>query len=347
MQEEWTPKERSVFVKHPEYFEEGLPFLDRVITVVQSDAAALRAGFQTHNFFGWSAADNAEWKNEQPRIPTMVGWRYPVSRGANVNGWHYQMTNPKFQDERVRRAVSLAFDRNEYDLARNDGDNQNPEGAFSLAPMPWILLYDEYPTAAVNGPWYQFDPEQANQLMEAAGYSASNPLTWEHVTWYDRAPAAEQIIPGVQEVLPSVQIAFRQVDNPTQVTMLSDRSFQDTMGIVWGPAGFSMDQWIYPWWHTQGGLNYNSAGNAELDGLLEQQRAETDAAAKKEVWQQVWDIIHDQVWDFWWPSGFSHTAWHNYVLNYRSHGWMGAWSCYTADQFRSTWLDEGHQMEGQ
>ena len=235
LQEEWTPKERSVFVKHPEYFEEGLPFLDRVITQVQSDAAALRAGFQTNNFFGWSAADSEEWRNEQPRIPTMVGWAYPVSRGANTNGWHFQMLNPKFQDERVRRAVSLGFDRNEYDLGRNEGMNQSPDGAFSLPPMPWILLYDQYPTGAANGPWYQFDPDQANQLMEAAGYSADNPLTWEHVTWYDRAPSAEQIIPGLHEVLPSVSIAFRQVDNPTQVMMLSDRSFPDTMGIVWAP----------------------------------------------------------------------------------------------------------------
>jgi ABC-type transport system substrate-binding protein len=102
-----------------------------------------------------------------------------------------------------------------------------------------------------------------------------------------------------------------------------------------------MDQWIFPWWHTQGGLNYNAAGNAELDGLLEQQRAETDLEAKKVIWRQVWDIIHDQVWDLWWPESLNRYVWHNYMLNYRPHGLMGSYVCYTSNQARAVWLDDG------
>ncbi len=347
MQQEWTPKERSVFVKHPDYFEEGLPFLDRVITVVQNDAAALRAGFVTNNFFGWTASEDAEVEQVAAQVPDMVFMKSPLSRGANVNGWHFQLTNPVFQDERVRRAVSMGWDRTEYDLARNFGDNQNPEGPFSNPPMPWSFIYDEYPTAAVNGPWYVFDPEQASQLLQAAGYSATNQLSWEHVTWYDRVPSAEVVIPALNQNLPEVNISFRQVDNPTQVTMLSDRNFNETIGIVWGPPGYSMDQWIFPWYHTEGSLNYNAAGNEDLNALLEKQRAETDLEAKKETWQQVWDIIHDQVWNFWWPERLTRTAWHNYVLNYRRHGITGSWSCYNSDTIRSVWLDEGHEMQGQ
>jgi ABC-type oligopeptide transport system substrate-binding subunit len=56
------------------------------------------------------------------------------------------MRNPTFQDDRIRRATSLAFDRDEFDLARNGGDNQNPEGAYSQSPLPWPFLFDSYPT---------------------------------------------------------------------------------------------------------------------------------------------------------------------------------------------------------
>ncbi len=345
VQEEWTPKERSTFVKHSDYFETGLPFLDRVINIVQNDTAAQRAAYTTDNIFSTDFRDDADRDSLMNQSDDSVLWKYPISRGANVNGWHFQMTNPKFQDERVRRAISLAFDRNEFDLARNYGDSSNPEGAFSLPPMPWALLYDEYPTAVANGPWYQFDPEQASQLMQAAGYSADNKLTWEHVTWYDRAPSAENIIPGVMGALPEVNISFREVDNPTQVTLLSDRNFSDSIGIVWGPPGYSMDQWVYPWYHTGGSLNYNAKGDAELDALLEQQRAEANMEAKTELWGQIWDIIHDRVWDFWWPQAFGRLAWHNYVLNFRGHGWMSSWTCYISDQARAMWLDEGHRMK--
>ncbi|MEZ4502155.1 MAG: ABC transporter substrate-binding protein [Dehalococcoidia bacterium] len=342
LQAEWTPKERSVFQKHPEYFKEGLPFIDEVITAVQSDTAALRAGFLTDNFFSWSARDDDDMDSMVSSKDTTVGWKFPTSRGANVNGWHFQMTNPKFQDDRVRHAISLGMSRDEFDLADNAGDNQNPNGAYSNAPMPWALLYDEYPDARANGQWYQFDPEQASQLLQAAGYSADNKLTWEHVTWYDRQDSGEILIPGLNSAVPEVEVSFRQVDNPTQVTLLSDRNFDDSIGIVWGPFGFSMDQNIFGWWHTQGGLNYNAAGNAELDMLLEKQRALTDAAEKKEVWQQVWDIIHDQVWDLWWPEAYRRYAWHNYALNYRPHGATGpVGSCYTSDQVQTMWLESG------
>jgi ABC-type transport system substrate-binding protein len=62
MQQEWTPKERSVFAKHPEYFEmdaagNRLPYLDGVEVYIQDDANALRAGFQTDNYMSFAARD--------------------------------------------------------------------------------------------------------------------------------------------------------------------------------------------------------------------------------------------------------------------------------------------------
>jgi ABC-type transport system substrate-binding protein len=102
-----------------------------------------------------------------------------------------------------------------------------------------------------------------------------------------------------------------------------------------------MDQWIYPWWHTDGGLNYNNVNDTDLDALLVAQRAEVDPEAKKQIWQQVWDRIHDQVYDFWWPEADGRRGWHNYMLNYRGHGLMGTYVCYVSGQARAIWLDEG------
>ncbi|MDP2328610.1 MAG: ABC transporter substrate-binding protein, partial [Dehalococcoidia bacterium] len=108
MQKEWTPKERSVFTRHPDYFEvdaagNRLPYLDGVEVYVQDDANALRAGFQTDNYMGFAARDRPDLDEQFSRRPqTAIGSTTPVSRGANVNGWQYQMKNPIYQDERVR-----------------------------------------------------------------------------------------------------------------------------------------------------------------------------------------------------------------------------------------------------
>jgi peptide/nickel transport system substrate-binding protein len=341
VQDQWIKKEKSVFSKHPDYFEEGLPFLDGVEVAAESDASTLRAGFDTGNFFDWNARDDKDAEAMfAARGDTMVFTKVPRSRGANVNGFQYQMKNPIYEDERVRRALSLAIDRAEFDLADNAGDNQNPEGPYSNAPMPWPFLFDNYPTMAANGPWYQFDPEQASQLMQAAGYSTQSPLAFEMQSWYYRSELSELVIPMINQNLPEAKITFRQVDNPTHVTMMSDRNFTDVVGFLWGPPGYAMDQWIFPFYHSTAGNNYGSVNDPELDALLEKQRQETDPAAQKEVWQQVWDRLHDQVYQVWLPEALTRIAWHNYMLNYRDHGLMGSYTCYSNDQARAIWLED-------
>lgn len=341
IQDEWVKNERTVFKRNPNYHENGLPYLDEIIAQTQNDVNSLRAGYQTDNFIDWAPRDQPDLEDMENQVDDLVASVFPRTRGANVNGFQFQMNNPTFQDERVRRAMSLAFDRNEYDLARNSGDNQNPEGPYSNAPMPWPYLYDEYPTAAANGPWYKFDPGEASKMMQAAGYTEDSPLKVEMPSFYYRTELAELVVPGINSQLPEVDIGFREVDNPTHVTLMSDRNFDDTIGFLWGPAGYSMDQWIYPFYHSEGGTNYGSINDPELDSLLAAQRSEPDEAAKTELWRSVWDRIHDQVYQAWFPEPLVRQAWHNYVMNYRYHGLMGSYVCYASDQARSIWLDDG------
>ncbi len=344
-QEDWIQKERSVFKANPDYWEKDaagnpLPYLDGVEAYVQPDTNAIRAGFSTDNYGHGSARDTADMEAMFAESQDdMIGSVFPVSRGANVNGFQFQMTNPVYQDDRVRQGISLAFDRNEYDLARNNGDNQNPEGPYSNSPMPWPLLFDAYPTGVANGRWYQFNAAEASKMLQAAGYSADNRLEAEMPSYYFRTELSQLVVPGINQNLPEVNITFREVDNPTHVTLMSDRNFDSMIGFLWGPPGYSMDQWIYPFYHSAGSLNYGSVNDAELDDLLVKQRAETDPAAQAELWKQVYDRIHDKVYQAWFPEQLIRTTWHNYILNYRHHAWIGSYTCYGGDQARAMWLD--------
>jgi len=346
VQEEWVQKERSVFQRNPDYWEmdaagNQLPYVDTIEAYVQGDSNALRAGFATDNYFDYYPRDQDDIEAIMTEVPDMVGSVFPRSRGANVNGFQFQMNNPTYQDDRVRQAISLAFDRNEYDLARNGGDNQNPEGAYSNSPMPWPYLFDSYPTAAVNGPWYQFDAAEASKMMQAAGYTSDSPLKAEMPSYYYRTELSQLVVPGINQNLPEVNISFREVDNPTHVTLMSDRNFDDMIGFLWGPPGYSMDQWIFPFYHSAGSLNYGSVNDSELDDLLVKQRSETDPAAQKDLWFQVSERIHDKVYQAWFPEPLVRVSWHNYVMNHRYHGLMGSYVCYANDQARAVWLDDG------
>jgi len=338
VQKDWIPKEGSVFEAHRDYFEEGLPFLDGIETYVQNDSAAAQAGFETDNYFLWTARDNSSAQEMADRSDTYVNQTMPLSNIPNTRGWWFQMQNPTFGDERVRRAISLAFDRNEFDLADTGGDNVNPEGAFSfISTPPWPLIFDQFPTAAVQGPWYQHDPAEASKMMQAAGYSAANPLTFEIAGWYQRTVVPNIALPLINAALPEVNITWREVDNPTHATMMADRNFPDALGYLIPPF-YSFDLCTYPWYHSDGAVNYNNVSDATLDGLLETQRTEANPEARQALWKDIWDRIHDQVYEIAYPAALQRSGWHNYVLGYRPHAWMGAYGCYTSDQARGMWL---------
>jgi peptide/nickel transport system substrate-binding protein len=109
LQHEWTPKERSVFKKNPDYFEKGLPFVDQVITNVQDDLAVQRAGFITDNWFNWAPRDEPDAQDMILRGPKdAVYHKSPSVVGTNTTGMHFQMKNPRFQDIGLR--VELSFD---------------------------------------------------------------------------------------------------------------------------------------------------------------------------------------------------------------------------------------------
>src|SRR5690606_37659355 len=81
-------------------------------------------------------------------------------QGANSNVFRFQMNNPALQDERVRRAISMAIDREGYALARSDISQ-----GFSKPSISWQVLFDTRPTLADQGPWYQFNQEEAASLL--------------------------------------------------------------------------------------------------------------------------------------------------------------------------------------
>jgi peptide/nickel transport system substrate-binding protein len=336
IQQEWTRKERSIFTRNPEYWERGLPFLDRIIAAVQDDTAVLRAGFQTDNFFDWGARDQADAEDQLAKVKDAVWMTYTSAQGVNTSGYHFQMKNPKWQDVRVRRAFSIAIDRKEWDAARYVGEG----GGYSKGPIPWQVLYQTLPTLESQGPWLAYDPKQASQLLQAAGYSAANPAVADAPVWYGRNEY-QQIMKPMYEKIPEMKFNIRIVDNPTAVQMLNDRAYEDTMNVTWGPPSYSVDQVTFPWYHSKGGLNHANVNDAEMDSLLVAQRREKNPEAQKEIWKKIEKRYFDEVWQVWYPIGiFSRSFWHNYVVNFRFHG-IGSLVCYANAQTRAMWLDEG------
>jgi len=119
-------------------------------------------------------------------------------------------------------------------------------------------------------------------------------------------------IPLIMEALPEVNYHVARGRQPDARDADADRNFEDALGYLI-PSFLSFDMCTYPWYHSSGATNYNNVQDAEMDRMLEAQRAESDPDARNDTY----------------PANHLRTAWHNYVLNYRAHAWIGSYGCYS------------------
>lgn len=167
------PAEQFVFERNPFFHrvdENGLqlPYIDRFVLNVSSSSiipAKTGAGESDLQAINLDFTDYAFLKDAEKRYPVTVSlWKKTLgSRLAllpNQNAGD-AVWRPLLRDVRVRRALSLAIDRHEinmavfYGLATPSADTVLPESP---------LFRPEYAEA-----WIEHDPAQANALLDEAG----------------------------------------------------------------------------------------------------------------------------------------------------------------------------------
>jgi peptide/nickel transport system substrate-binding protein len=332
--QEWTPKQGVTYTRNPDYWEKGYPFVERATMRVIPDTAAALAAYRAKevDIGGGTTATKEEITSLVRADPDTVVQVLATSRGGNVNGLQFNLKNKMFQDIRVRRALSMAIDRKGIADTLYDGRGQG----FSSPAIPWVFAFDKEPTLADQGPWYQYKPDEARRLLREAGVAGTKNV--DFVYWYQRTTA-----PLIQQMWKDVgfEINLREVDNPTHIQLLNNYKWDDTIGIVWGSPHYEVDGWVYPFYKTGGGLNYNYVADPDLDRLLEAQRLEGDPTKRKAILKQIWDHLHDKVYEVWWPQNYTSYNWRSYVRNYRIHAFMGTTGCYTTgNMLRQIWIDK-------
>ena len=136
---EWKKGESVEYVKNPDYFVKGRPYLDglKYVVIVERGTkfAALQAGRLDASFPGDATKTIAEQVvKAEPRITLTVN-------GQNVNdNLLLNATKPPFNNVKLRQAMSLAIDRTAYVKAVHQG---GAEVGASMQPKPfgvWGLL---------------------------------------------------------------------------------------------------------------------------------------------------------------------------------------------------------------
>jgi peptide/nickel transport system substrate-binding protein len=329
---EWKKNEYIDYVKNPDYFVKGRPYLDglRYVPIKERGTkfAALQAGRLDVSFPGDETKTIAEQVTKaEPRIKLIIS-------GQNVNdNLLLNVTKPPFNDVRVRRAMSLAIDRRGAIQAVHQG------GALPGASMPakphgvWGLL-DKDLTALPGYGKSADDKAKARKLMTEAGFGPANPLRLELVT---RATPiyidlSSFVISELRQI--GVEATLKQIETAQWHPLATRKEYQAAPNLT-GIGPDDPDANFYENFACGSPRNYTGYCDEQVMKMFDAQSQELDpknrltmvTAIQKKLEEDVarptidWRLLYNLQWD--------------YVKNLVPHQ-----SIYNWGRMQEVWLDK-------
>ena len=201
----------------------------------------------------------------------------------------FNLRDPVLKDVRVRRALAYAIDRRPLihylwrDFAR--------PAASILPPESWA--YD------ANVATYEYNPERARQLLDAAGYPAVNGVRF-HLTMKTSTEESSRLMAAVfQQQLREVGIALdiRTFEFATFFSDVTHGQFE-MYSLRWIGGNEDPDIFEYAFHSARfppNGANRSFYFNPQVNKLIDEGRSQLDPAARKKTYDEVQQILAEDV----------------------------------------------------
>jgi peptide/nickel transport system substrate-binding protein len=286
---EWVPKSHIKLAKNPDYFEGGKPYLDSITLQIVPEESARLAAVRTGQVHHAVLRD--------PTSPDVLtgedGVQVVSVPDLNFHVIGFKTSQPPFDDVRVRQAISLAVDRQEL-LDTTAFGNGQVAGPVPPALTNWALPTEELP-------FYETDVERAKALLADAGHRDGFTATIMASPAYPEMVSDAQIVQSrLKEI--GIELEIQQEEWGVYVDRWLKRDFVIYSGIN-GQFSSDPDYSLYPSLYTGESWNVYEFSHPEVDRLLDAGRTTQDEAARKDIYNQLQQLIAEQAPLLWTYSG--------------------------------------------
>jgi peptide/nickel transport system substrate-binding protein len=319
------------------YQQTAMPFMDDIRFPYYANTSAYQAAFIAKQVDDWPFAylDPAQFKDLLKAVPDVLVtvntlWAtYPA-----MIYWNYK--NPLFQDVRIRRALSMAVDREALMQQVFSG-----AGVPGGGPFAFDLLGEQLPPALKDyGQWYQYNPQMAQQLMAQAGHADGFQIHFEYPNGADQSIGF-----GVYKALQQawkqnlkIDMVFDSLDPLTWYNNQLNHGFPDT-SFQNTTVGYDAYSLVTPILHSGGGVNFGGVADTQLDALLDKLGAATSPATVQDLTKQIDAYVRDTIPYLYlgWPqaASVSQPYFHGQSNNLYVYLFF-----YGMSNFRSVWIDQ-------
>ncbi|MGC2201110.1 MAG: ABC transporter substrate-binding protein [Stellaceae bacterium] len=282
---EYRPNEFIKVVKNPEYWKPGLPYLDAIeYTILRNRSTAILAfvaGKYELTFAGTLTIPLT--RDLQKQRPDAVCELPPGSVSTNLI---INREKPPFDNPELRRAMSLAIDRQAFIDILTEGNGfraaamQPPPGGQWGTPLDMLGKLPGYePDVATNR-------DKALEIMKKLGYRPDKRMHIKVIT-RDIPPyrdPAVLLIDQLKEIY--VEGELEPVDTAQWYPKVQRKDYTVALNLT-GTYVDDPDAMLYENYACGGVGNYNGYCNPEIDRMIDQQSMEPDQEKRKRI---VWEI---------------------------------------------------------
>jgi peptide/nickel transport system substrate-binding protein len=281
---EWKANESITIEKFDEYWQKGLPKLDKVIFRSYPDNSArlnaLIAG-EIDLADGINPADGE-------KIEGNADLQLIERPSMNVGYLGLTVTRPPFDKKEVRQAMNHAIDKETIIESFFEG-----KANIAKNPMPpSISGYND----DIKG--YDYDPEKAKELLAKAGYPDGFEMElWAMPVPRPYMPDGAKVAEVIQSNLADIGIKAKIVSYewPTYLDKAS-KGEADAFMLGWTGDNGDADNFLYVLLDEDniGSNNYTYFKNTEMHDLFIEAQTEVDEDKRNELYKKAQEIIHEE-----------------------------------------------------
>lgn len=282
---EWSPNDHIHMTKNSYFYDKDNVVIEDVLFYPTQDSSAALKRFRAGEFdvvtdsippqqIDWLRANMPKETHLSPYILTQYV--------------QFNLNHKPFDDHRVRRALSMAIDR---DIMVEKITRAGETPAYALVP-PGMPDYPPKAQLAFKSLSHQARVAKAKELLKEAGFGPNNPLEFDYNM--QNTTETKLVSVAMQEMWRQVGAHVRLAPSESQVhyDLLRRRDF----AVAW--AGWVADyrdakNYLFLLESSTKDLNYGDYNNPAYDALVDQSDHERDPAKRTALLQQAEQLVLD------------------------------------------------------
>ena len=272
---DFQPGVKVMLEKNPEYWQDGLPYLDAIEARIITDESVRRSALVSGDV-DWAISVPAQSVSELSARDDLVVDSVPAGAywyiGVNT-------TRDPLSDAKVRQAISYAINREQIAEAAAFG---NAEATQDPIPSSNAWNYGYAP--------YEYNPEKAKELLAEAGAEGMS-MEIMPTTQYEESIRVAQVLQAQLSAV-GINATIRTLEWAEWLEEEGAGNY-DTYVCSWNGL-VDPDDFFYAQHKTGEVFNFTGYSNPSVDELLQQGRTAQDRGEREGIYAEINRVIVDE-----------------------------------------------------